>query len=71
MPMKTLFASKLGMDSVLETEHLDDHGSPDGISVNGTDVFVNARCDNENGYGRRIAGQAFFAIGGNIGCVHS
>lgn len=71
MSKKTLSANKLGDESVLDTEHLEDHGSPDGISVDGKDVFVNARSDNENSYGRRFGGQAFLAIGGNIGCVHS
>lgn len=71
MPSKALSAGKLGVDQVLETDHLDNHGTADGLAVNGTDVFVNAHCDNENGYGRRIAGPAFFAIGGNIGCLHT
>lgn len=71
MPSKALSEKKLGPDSVLETEHLDDHGTADGLAVNGTDVFVSARSYNENVYGRTFAGQAYFAFGGNIGCLHA
>ena len=72
MPSKALSAAKLGLDSVLETEHLDDHGAADGLAVEGRPVnLYGVNSDNENSYGRRFGGQAFFAFGGNIGCVHS
>ena len=72
MPSKALSARKLGSDSVLETEHLDDHGTADGLAVEGRPVHLyGVQSDNENSYGRRLGGQAFFAFGGNIGCVHS
>ncbi|HAS84985.1 MAG TPA: hypothetical protein DCS23_02870 [Candidatus Yonathbacteria bacterium] len=72
MPKGTLFASNLGLDSVLDTEHLDDHGTADGIAVDGRPVNLSdVSADNENSYGRRLSGQAFFAFGGNVGFLHA
>jgi len=72
MPKGTLFASKLGSDSILETEHLDDHGTADGLAIEGSPVnLYGVHDDKENSYGRRFSGQAFFAFGGNVGCMHA
>ncbi|MFZ2303207.1 MAG: hypothetical protein WAV98_00250 [Minisyncoccia bacterium] len=72
MPSKALSEKKLGSDSILETEHLDDHGTADGLAVEGCPVnLYGVHSDNENSYNRRFGGQAFLDFGGNIGCVHS
>lgn len=72
MAGKALSARKLGDDSVLSTEHLENHGTADGLAVEGRPVHLyGVQSDNENSWGRGIAGEAFLAFGGNIGCLHT
>lgn len=72
MPSKALSAGKLGVDQVLETDHLDNHGTADGLAVEGRPICLyGMQSGNEDSWGRRIIGEAFFATGGNIGCLHT
>lgn len=72
MPKGMLFECKLGMDSILDIDHLENHGASDGIAVEGRPVHLyGVQSDNENSYGRRFGGPAFFAFGGGVGCLHA
>lgn len=72
MTISKLNPENLGPDCVIGTDHLDDHGAPDGLSVDGRDVVAyGCRISNENPYGRTVGGPTFFTSGGGVGCFHS
>lgn len=61
----------LGSDSVMDTEHLENHGTADGLAVEGRPVHLSGvQSDNENSYGHRVGGHAFLSFGGCVGCLH-
>lgn len=65
-------SNNLGIDSVLETDHLENHGSPDIFAVGGHEITAyGCRISNENPYGRTVGGHTFFTPGGGVGCFHS
>jgi len=69
--MPAIAIRTLGADTVLETEHLENHGCPDVLAFNGAPVCLyECKMDNENSSGRRVEGQAFFAPDGGVGCIH-
>lgn len=69
--MHSLAIRTLGDDTVLETDHLGNHGCPDVLALNGAPVCLyGCNMDNENSSGRRVGGNAFFAQDGGVGCIH-
>jgi len=72
MAISNLYPESLGLDCVIDTDNLDDHGAPDGLSIGGHDIVAyGCRISNENPYGRTIGGSMFFMPSGGVGCSHS
>lgn len=65
-----LTAKSIGEDGVVDTEHLDNHGAPDGISINGSPVCAYGVSAMNEG-SRHFGGNTFVGFGGAIGCIHS
>ncbi|MBI5798804.1 MAG: hypothetical protein HZB10_02645 [Candidatus Yonathbacteria bacterium] len=71
MPSVIGYTNDEDMD-VISNEHLEDHGSPDGLAVSGSPICLsNVQSENENIWGHKISGQAFLAFDGSVGCLHA